>query len=87
VANHKSAAKRARQTITKRTLNRSKRSKVRTFIKRVKTAIETGNKKDAQTNLTTVQSLLAKMAKSGIIKKNNASRRTSRLATQVNALK
>lgn len=83
MANHKSAAKRNRQAIKKTALNRSKRSKVRTSIKKLRTAIQEKNKDVAQKQLVEVQSLLGKLAKSSAMKKQTASRKTARLASQV----
>ncbi len=86
MANHKSAEKRARQTITKRALNRTKRSKSRTLVKKFKTAIEAKDKKVALELLPQVQSQLGKMVKTGVIKKQTAARKTSRLANQLKTL-
>lgn len=83
MANHKSAAKRNRQAIKKTALNRAKRSRVRTSIKSLRTAIQEKNKEAAEKQLVEVQTLLGKLAKSSAIKKQTASRKTSRLASQV----
>lgn len=87
MANHKSSEKRARQTKTKTLVNRTKKSKTKTAIKDLRAAIA-GNKKDeAKSLLTKVQSLLGKLGKSTAMSKKTASRKTSRLASQVSALK
>ncbi len=86
MANHKSSVKRAKQTIKIRSLNRSKKSKARTFIKRLRAAITENNKTEAIKLLPAVQKLLGKLAKTGTVKKQTAARKTSRLAQQVNAL-
>lgn len=83
MANHKSAEKRSRQTVKRTERNKARTSQVRTELKKLRAAIAEGNKETATKLLVTVQSLLAKLAKSGIIKANNAARRTSRLACQV----
>lgn len=83
MANHKSAAKRNRQTIKRTALNRAKKSRVKTSIKRLRTAIQEKNKDLAQKQLVEVQTLLSKLAKTSAIKKQTASRKTSRLASQV----
>jgi len=86
VANHKSAEKRARQTIKKNALNRSRSSIVTTVVKKVRTAITEGNKAEAQKLLPEAQKLINRLAKTGVIKKETASRKTSRLASQVQKL-
>jgi small subunit ribosomal protein S20 len=86
VAHHKSAKKRIRQTITRTALNKSQTSKVRSVIKAFNTAISETNKELATTKLLEVQSLMRKLAKKGVIKLAQASRKTSRLQKQVNAL-
>jgi len=86
VAHHKSAKKRIRQTITRTALNKSQTSRVRSVIKLLNTAISEANKELATTKLSEVQSLMRKLAKKGVIKLGNASRKTSRLQKQVNAL-
>lgn len=83
MANHKSAEKRARQTIKKTALNKSRRSIVSTAVKKVRTAIATGDKKEAAKLLPEAQKYLTRLAKTGVIKKETASRRTSRLASQI----
>ena len=84
--NHPSAEKRVRQT-KKRTLqNKVKTSKTRSAVKELRTAISEKNKEKAATLFPKVQGLLSKLAKSGVIKAKAASRVSSRLATQVNAI-
>ena len=86
MAHHKSAKKRIRQTITRTALNKSQTSRVRSVIKALNTAISEANKELAATKLNEAQSLMRKLAKKGVIKLGNASRKTSRLQKQVNAL-
>jgi small subunit ribosomal protein S20 len=83
VANHKSAEKRVRQTKRKTLKNKVRRSESRTVIKALRQAIKDSSKEEAQKLLPKVQGILGRMASRGVIKKNNASRRTSRLAQQV----
>lgn len=86
MAHHKSAEKRARASVTKNTRNRAYMSSVRTAIKKVRAAAEA---KEAEVKLvelfTEAQSLLMRAAKRGIIHKNNASRRISRMAHLIKA--
>lgn len=86
MANHKSAKKRSRQTIVRNARNTAKKSAVKSAVKNVRNAIAEGNKETASTLLVRTQKLLARLAKTGVIKGNAAARRTSRLASQINKL-
>ncbi len=86
MANHKSSVKRARQDEKKRIINRSKKSRMRTAIKSLRQAIAEGKKDQALEQLPKVQSLIAKLAKSSAMKKQTASRKVSRLASQAASL-
>lgn len=83
MANHKSAEKRARQTIKKTAINKTRKSIVTTAVKKVRTAIASGSKTEAAKLLPAAQAELRKLAKTGVIKKETAARKTSRLASQV----
>ncbi len=87
MANHKSSEKRAKQEKTRRMTNKMKTAKARTTVKSLREAIAKGDKSTAATLLSKAQSLLAKLAKSPAMKKQTASRKTSRLTKQVKALK
>lgn len=80
---YKSAFKRLRQQEKRRLYNKANRSKMRTFIKKVKTA---QNREEALLRLNEAFSVIDKMAKKGIIHKNNAARKKARLAQFVNKL-
>lgn len=84
--NIKSAAKRMRQNARRRAANRSKRSMMRTSIKKLYTAVEQGDAQAAAAQLAETASVIGKMASKGIIHKNNAARRISRLSRRVAAL-
>jgi len=86
VANHKSAAKRARQSVKRMEQNKIKKSEVRTAEKNLRIALEEKNKEKANELFPLLQGLFRKLAKSGINKRNNASRKTSRLAHQIASL-
>lgn len=86
MANHKSAKKRAKQTIAKNAINTEKRSTAKNLIKKVREAIVNKDKATALELLPKTQKLLDRLAKHGILKSNAAARKTSRLATQVNEL-
>jgi small subunit ribosomal protein S20 len=88
VANHKSAAKRARQTITRNERNRAYTSKVRTAVKKLYAGIDglkAGSTKQEEVAelFKTAQSLLMKAKTKGMTHRNTASRKISRLNTAV----
>jgi len=86
VANHKSAEKRNRQAQARRLRNRANRSKMKTAIKNLNEAIESGNAEEAKTALAAAVPVIAKTASKGTIHKKNASRKISRLTKKVNQL-
>jgi small subunit ribosomal protein S20 len=83
---HKSAEKRLRQTEKRTVTNRARLSRVRTFVKKVETAIETGDKAAAQSALQVAQPELHRATTKGVLHKNTVARKLSRLATRINAL-
>lgn len=83
MANHKSAEKRARQSIVKNARNTAKKSAVKTAVKKLRKALVENNSQASAELLVNTQKLLARLAKSGVIKKGAAARKTSRLAAQV----
>jgi len=86
LANIKSAKKRARQAEKHRQHNASLRSMIRTYIKKVYTAIAAGDKKLAEEAFIAAQPVIDRMASKGLIHKNKASRHKSRLSKQVKSL-
>ena len=86
MANHKSAEKRNRQSQVRRVRNRINRSKMKTAIKTLDSAIESGSVEDAKTALGAAVPVIAKTASKGTIHKKNASRKISRLTKRVNAM-
>lgn len=86
MANIKSAKKRAIQAEKNRQHNASRRSMMRTYMKKVMTAIEAGNKEDATKAFVEVQPVLDRYATKGLIHKNKAARHKSRLNTLIKAL-
>ena len=83
---HKSAEKRLRQTETRTEINRARLSRVRTFVKKVETAIETGDKGEAQSAFQLAQPELHRATTKGVLHKNTVARKLSRLAARINAL-
>jgi len=86
VANTAQAKKRARQAEKHRIHNASMRSMVRTYIKRVQAAIETGDKKSATEAFKEAQPIIDRMARKGLIDKNKAARHKSRLSLKIKNL-
>lgn len=86
MANHKSAAKRARQSLRKNTVNSQRKSTVRTWEKKLRAAIAEKKTEDAITLLKTYTTAVYKAAKNKVFHKNLASRKVSRLSSQVNSL-
>jgi small subunit ribosomal protein S20 len=86
MANHPSAAKRARQSLVRRDRNRSVRSGVRTAIKKVEEAVEAKDRDAATTALLAATSAIARATAKGVLHKNTAGRRVSRLQLLVNGL-
>lgn len=86
MANIKSAIKRIRQNERRRTRNAAVRSGVRTAVKGVRTALESGSRDEARATLLRTVQVLDKAVTKGVMHKNTASRRKSRLARQLNAL-
>jgi small subunit ribosomal protein S20 len=82
--NHKSAEKRVRQSEKRRVINRSHRSKVRTYIKKLRTALDSSNNQDVQTALPEVMSVIDKSVQKGVLHKNAAARYKSRLTVRAN---
>ena len=86
MATHKSAEKRIRQTEKRTAINRSRMSRVRTFVKKVETAIATGDRQEAQSAFQVTQPELHRAITKGVLHKNTVARKLSRLATRINAL-
>ena len=86
MANIKSAKKRVLVNKKKADRNQMIKSAVKTEIKKVRTAIEAGNKEEAAKALLAATSAIYKAESKGVFKKNTASRKVSRLALAVNKL-
>ena len=86
MANHKSAKKRIRRNANRAEINKSRISRIRTFIKRVESAIASGDKNSAQTALKEAQPELMRGVSKGVFHKNTASRKMSRLSARVKAV-
>jgi small subunit ribosomal protein S20 len=84
--NHKSAEKRVRQTVKRNAINTSNKSRLRTQIKKLRTALAAGDKQASQDLLTPTISTIDKAVTKGILHRNTAARYKSRLTSHVNAL-
>jgi small subunit ribosomal protein S20 len=80
LAIHPSAIKRHRQSLKKRAINKDVKSRLRTLIKKVRSAIETKDGQQISAQLSEVSGALGKAVSKGIIKRNTASRWLSRLS-------
>lgn len=86
MANIKSAIKRARQNEKLRQHNASARSRLRTYVKKVIKAVETGDSNAAKEAFASAQPIIDKAVSKGIIHKNKAARIKSRLNAKVKSL-
>ena len=86
MANIKSAKKRILVNEKKAAQNQMIKSAVKTEVKKVRAAIEAGNKEEAAKALLSATSAIDKAESKGVIKKNTASRKVSRLALAVNKM-
>ena len=86
MAHHKSAKKRIRQTERRTEVNRARVSRMRTFVKKVELLIASGDKTLAADALRVAEPELMSGAQNGILHKNTASRKVSRLAARIKAL-
>ena len=86
MANTKSAIKRIRRISRQTIVNKSRKSKFKNAIKKMNILLDEKKKKDALEYLPKLNSELMKVAKTGIIKRQNASRNISRITRKINAL-
>ena len=86
MANTKSAIKRIRRISRQTDVNKSRKSRFRSAIKKMNLILYKKDKKEALAFLPKLNSELMKISKSGIIKKQNASRNISRITKKINAL-
>ena len=86
MANTKSAKKAVRKIAARTAVNKSRRSRVRTYLRKVEEAIAAGVKTDATQALQAAQPELARAAQDGVWHRNTASRKVSRLAQRVKAM-
>lgn len=81
-----SAKKRVRQIARRTEVNRARVSRIRTFIKKVEVAIVTGDKKAAQAALNAAEPEIMRGVTKGVLRRNTASRKVSRLSARIKVL-
>jgi small subunit ribosomal protein S20 len=86
MANTKSAKKAARQTVRRTNANKGRRSRARSYARKVEEAIEAGDKKAAAAALKEAEPVLARTAQKGLVHRKTASRKVSRLAKRISAM-
>lgn len=86
MANHKSAKTRINRNNKKSVVNAARRSRVRTFVKKVLAAVLNGNKENAQAAFKVAESEMMRAVGKGVFTKNGAARTISRLSKKVKAL-
>lgn len=86
MANTASAKKRVRRDARQTTVNGARRSRIRTFIRKVEAAIESGDKDAAAEALREAQPEMMRGVTRGVVKKNTAARRISRLSRRIKKL-
>lgn len=84
---HKSAKKRVRRNARAATANKSRTSQMRTYVRKVEEALQAGNEAAAKDALKAAQPKIQRSADKGLLHKNTAARKISRLAKRVKALK
>ncbi len=84
MANHKSALKRAHQSEIRRTINKTNKTRVKSAVKAIRTAIEENKKDKAVEAFPSVVSVISRIASKGTFHKKTAARKVSRLARMIN---
>ena len=86
MANSAGSRKRARQAVKRNKHNSQIRAKVRTFVKKVAYAVAAGEKKEAKNGFVAMQKNIDQAVSKGLMHKNQAARKKSRLSAQIKAL-
>lgn len=86
MANHSSAKKRIRQTTRRTDVNVARRSRIRTYLKNIETAIASGDKDAAASAFKSAQPELHRGVIKGLIHRNTVARKLSRLTRRINAI-
>ena len=86
MAHHKSAKKRIRRNDRRAAINRSRISRIRTFVKKVEAAIQSGDKQSAQAAFKAAEPELQRGVSKGVLHRNTVARKVSRLSARIKAL-
>lgn len=86
MANHASAKKRIRQTERRTDVNRTRLSAIRTYLRKVEEAIDGGDKVEAEAAFREAQPQMMRGAQKGVLKRNTASRKLSRLSMRIKGM-
>jgi small subunit ribosomal protein S20 len=86
MANHKSAQKRIRRNDRRKVINGNRVSRIRTFVKKVLVAVDTGDKAVAETAYKNAQPEIMRGVSKGLIHKNTAARMMSRLSQKIKSI-
>jgi small subunit ribosomal protein S20 len=86
MANTKSAQKAARQAVRRTAVNKSRTSRMKLSVRRVEEALTAGDKAAAKVALAAAEPILMRASQKGVVHKNAAARKVSRLAARVKAL-
>ena len=86
MANHRSAEKRIRQTESRTAVNRARVSRIRTFVKKVETALASGDKEAARTAFAAAAPEMQRGISKGVLHRNMVARKLSRLSARIKAL-
>jgi len=86
MANTPQSKKRARQTLSRSLVNRMRRSRIRTYLRRVEEALASGNRAAAAEALRAAEPEMARGVTKGVVHRNTLARKISRLAIRLNAL-
>jgi small subunit ribosomal protein S20 len=85
LANHKSALKRARQNEKKQLINKARKSRIKNIIKNVENSLKNGSETEIMNNFVLAQKIIQKISAKGVVHKNAASRKISRLHLKIKA--
>ena len=86
MAHHASAKQRIRRNEHRTEINRNRISRIRTFVKKVEVAIESGNREDATSAFRSAQPELHRGVTKGVLQRNTVNRRLSRLSARIKAM-
>ena len=86
MAHHASAKQRIRRNARRTEFNRQRLSRIRTFVKSVEAAIDRGDREAAALALRAAQPELHRGVSKGVLKRNTANRRLSRLSARIKAM-